>query len=129
MKRSKQEKLENAGWRVGSAADFLELTEEEELLVNIKLLLAKKVRELREQLDITQQQLAKQMKSSQSRIAKMEGLEGSVSLDLLVRSLGSLGATQEQIGGFLSYGGGKKSKQRSIASRKVTAKKQQKTTK
>lgn len=98
MKASKQKKLEAAGWKIGSASDFLELSEAEEMLVNIKLSLASKVKEMRIKRKITQQQFAKLLGSSQSRIAKLEKADRSVSVELLMRSLVTLGASRSQIG-------------------------------
>ncbi len=46
MKESKRKKLEAAGWSVGSASEFLELSDAEEMLVTIKLALANKVKEM-----------------------------------------------------------------------------------
>ncbi len=98
MKTSKRKKLEAAGWRVGSAAEFLKLTEAEEMLVNMKLALAASVKARRQELKLTQQELAQRIGSSQSRVAKMEVADPSVSMELLVRSLASLGASPTQIG-------------------------------
>ena len=98
MKTAKRKKLEADGWKVGSASDFLELTEAEEALVTMKLALAENLKEVRRKRRLTQSQLGKQIGSSQSRIAKMEAAEKSVSLDLLVRSLLSLGASLQDIG-------------------------------
>ena len=100
MNSSKRKKLEKAGWKVGSASEFLGLTPEEEMLVEIKLALADKVKELRNKRGMTQDALAKRIGSSQSRVAKME--VANVSMDLLVRSLASLGASQKEIGGAIS---------------------------
>ena len=98
MKASKQKKLEAAGWKVGSASEFLELSDAEVMLVNMKLALAKKIRELRKSKKITQNDLAKLIGSSQSRVAKLETADRSVSMELLVRSLATLGASRAQIG-------------------------------
>ena len=98
MKSYKQKKLEEAGWKVGSASEFLELSDAEEMLINMKLALAANVKTLRQQKKITQQELAKRIGSSQSRIAKMEVADGSVSMELFVRSLAALGASRSQIG-------------------------------
>lgn len=98
MKASKQKKLEAAGWKVGSASEFLELSDAEEMLVNMKLALAANVRTLRQQKRMTQQDLAKRIGSSQSRIAKMEVADRSVSMEMFVRSLAALGASRTQIG-------------------------------
>ena len=101
MKASKLKKLEKAGWKVGSAAEFLELSEAEEVLVSIKLSLAAKVKELRKKRHMTQTALAKHIGSSQSRVAKMEVAHPSVSMDMLVHSLASLGASPTDIGSAL----------------------------
>lgn len=101
MKVSKKKKLEAAGWKVGSTAEFLELSDAEAMLVNIKVALAKKVRAMRQERKITQQQLAKLIGSSQSRVAKLEIADRSVSMELLIRSLLSMGATRKQIGAIV----------------------------
>ncbi len=98
MKASKQKKIEAAGWKVGSASEFLELSDAEEMLVNMKLSLAANVKTMRQQVKMTQQELAKRIGSSQSRVAKMEVADGSVSMELFVRSLASLGVSRSQIG-------------------------------
>lgn len=97
MKTTKRTGLERAGWRIGTAADFLKLTPEEQQFVELKLALAGGVRQLRERRGLTQGDLAKHLGSSQSRIAEMEAADASVSLDLLVRSLLSIGATTSDI--------------------------------
>ena len=98
MKASKRKKLEAAGWKVGSASEFLELSDAEEMLVNMKLALATNVKAMRQRMKLTQQDLATRIGSSQSRVAKMEVADGSVSMELLVRSLAALGASRTQIG-------------------------------
>jgi len=97
MKATKRTRLVRAGWQVGTAAEFLGLTPEEQQFVELKLALAGGVREFRERQGLTQAGLAKRLGSSQSRIAKMEAADASVSLDLLMRSLLSIGATAGQI--------------------------------
>ena len=97
MKPSKKKKLEAAGWKVGDAADFLELSREEVALVDMKLSLAKSLRDRRESKGITQIALAKTLNSSQSRVAKVERADASVSIDLLMRALLALGATRTEL--------------------------------
>ena len=97
MKTDKKARLERAGWRVGDAVDFLGLSAEERRFVDRKLALAAGVRRLRERKGLTQAALAKQLRSSQSRVAKMEAADASVSLDLMMRSLLSIGATPADI--------------------------------
>jgi len=98
MDKAKKDRLAAAGWRSGDAADFLELTDEEAAFVELKLALADYLRELRTQNSWTQLQVARRLGSSQSRVAKMEAADASVSLDLLIRSLLALGASRSEVG-------------------------------
>jgi ribosome-binding protein aMBF1 (putative translation factor) len=97
MDRAKKDRLASAGWRAGDAADFLELSAEEAAFVELKLALADHLREIRTRNGWTQSQVARRLKSSQSRVAKMEAADASVSLDLLVKSLLVLGATRDEV--------------------------------
>jgi DNA-binding XRE family transcriptional regulator len=102
MDASKRKRLERAGWSVGSTSEFLGLTSVEEELVEMKLALSAKLRKTRESGNLTQTDLAKRMGSSQSRVAKMEAGDPTVSLDLLVQGLLAAGATRQQIASALS---------------------------
>ncbi len=97
MSKEKIRKLAAKGWKVGSAEDFLELSTEEALYVEIKLAFSEFLRKFREDLDLTQEVVAKMIHSSQSRVAKMEAGDPSVSLDLLIRSLLALGASNRDL--------------------------------
>ena len=97
MKKTKKEKLEKAGWKIGTAQDFLELTDEEVAFIEMKLALSKYLKDRRKRKKLTQDQLAHALQSSQSRIAKMEAGDPSVSLDLLIKSLLSIGTSPKQL--------------------------------
>ena len=97
MKQSKVERLRRAGWRVGSVKNFLGLTDEEAALLEMRLALSRNLRERRIGGGLSQSDLAAKLGSSQSRIAKMEAGDSSVSLDLLIRSLLALGASTKDI--------------------------------
>ena len=86
MDNAKKKRLEQAGWVVGDSQQFLQLTDEENRFLELKLALANGVRELRERRGLTQTALADRLGSSQSRVAKMEAADRSVSLDLMMRS-------------------------------------------
>ena len=98
MDKAKLDRLRAAGWRSGDAAEFLGLSEEEAAFVELKLALGDYLRRLRKQSSWTQSEVAHRLGSSQSRIAKMEAADASVSVDLLVRSLLALGASLEDVG-------------------------------
>ncbi len=89
---NKQRRLEAAGFAVGSADEFLSLTPEESAFVELKLALSQGLRERRARSGLSQAALARRLGSSQSRVAKMEASDASVSLDLLVRALLATGA-------------------------------------
>jgi DNA-binding XRE family transcriptional regulator len=98
MKADKRRKLEAAGWRVGNTSEFLNLTPGESEFVEIKLSLARRLRELREQHNWTQAELARRVGSSQSRVAKMESADPTVSVDLLLKCLLEAGANRKDLG-------------------------------
>jgi ribosome-binding protein aMBF1 (putative translation factor) len=102
MDARKRKRLEAAGWRAGSAAEFLELSAEEAALVETRLAVSQALRARREQVGLTQGALAKKLKSSQSRVAKMEAADPSVSLDLLLRAYFATGATRLDLARLLS---------------------------
>ena len=104
MGRAKRKRLEANGWKVGSTTDFLGLTPEEESLIEIKLALARSLRE-RRQKRMTQVELAQILGSSQPRVAKAEGGDASVSVELLVRAMLATGATPKEIGKAISAAG------------------------
>lgn len=97
MELTKRQKLEAAGWKIGTTADFLQLSSEEVELIEIRLSLSKSIKQLRKDKQLSQQELAKDISSSQSRVAKMEAGDPSVSIDLLIRSLLVLGAARKDI--------------------------------
>jgi len=102
MNNAKRKSLEAKGWKVGNADEFLNLSKEEAAYVEIKLALSRNVQEYRKAKRLTQTELARKIKSSQSRVAKMESGDPSVSIDLLIRSLVALGASRKRLAGMLA---------------------------
>ena len=101
MNQEKQAKLAQSGWEETTVQKFLDLTPEEVAYIELKLTLSRNLKMLRQEQNLSQESLAKRLKSSQSRVAKMEKGDPSVSVDLLVRSLLALDVTPEEIGQFL----------------------------
>jgi DNA-binding XRE family transcriptional regulator len=93
----KKKRLEAAGWRVGSTQEFLDLSPEEAAYVELKVALSQKLKERRLNRRVTQADLARMLGSSQSRVAKMEAADATVSIDLLLRALLALGATRRDV--------------------------------
>jgi len=97
MNAEKRKKLESAGFAIGDTQEFLNLTDEEMAYIEIKRSLGKHLREKRKARHLTQTEAARLLRTSQSRLAKMESAEKSVSIDLLVRANLSLGATPKEL--------------------------------
>ncbi len=98
MQKSKRAKLEAHGWRVGTPRQLLGLSAEEAAFVEIKFALARQLRARRLKRGLSQAEVARRIRSSQSRVAKMEAGDALVSIDLLVRTLLAMGATRRDVG-------------------------------
>jgi ribosome-binding protein aMBF1 (putative translation factor) len=107
MRESKRKKLESKGWKVGSAKDLLGLSNQEEMYIELRLKLAEALKARREANGMTQVKLAQTINSSQSlRVAKMEAGDPTVSLDLLVKSILALCASNRELAAIIARGSG-----------------------
>ena len=97
MEKRKKKNLESKGYKVGSVEEFLGMSAEESEYIELKLALSDALAQRRKKSNLTQAQLSKMLKSSQSRIAKMENGDPTVSVDLLIKSLLALGADKKSI--------------------------------
>ena len=97
MDRTKRKILEAKGWKFGDAQEFLELSDEEMAFVEMKLALSRSLKERRKRKRLSQAELARRINSSQSRVAKMEAGDASVSIDLLIKSLLALGESRKAL--------------------------------
>lgn len=101
-KREMEERLDAAGWKTVTVAEFLDLTPEDMALIEVRRTLARAVRERREAARLSQTALAAKIGSSQSRVAFLEGNSSSVSLDLMIRAFLATGATQNDLARVLT---------------------------
>jgi transcriptional regulator with XRE-family HTH domain len=122
MDHAERKRLEQAGWQVGSVADFLGLTDEENVYIELRVRLAEALKARRQAATLSQKAFAAAMKSSQSRIAKAEANHHSVSLDLLIRSLIALGVSLEELGRILGAGESEASLRKAVAREKPNRK-------
>jgi DNA-binding transcriptional regulator YiaG len=90
-------KLKN-GWVEGSVPEFLELSDADMEYIETRRALSRKLKAVRKKLKLTQVEVAARLKTSQSRVAKMEKADPSVSADLLLQSLFSLGVKRRELG-------------------------------
>ena len=97
MRKQKRKRLKAKGWRIGTVKEFLGLSDEESAYIELKVKLAAGLKQRRQQQGLSQLELAAKLQSSQSRVAKMEAGDPSVSLDLLVRSLITLGTSDREL--------------------------------
>jgi ribosome-binding protein aMBF1 (putative translation factor) len=97
MNSARLKRLRAAGWKIGDTRDFLKLSDEEAMLVELKLSLTSALKQARQKRRISQSDLAQRLGSSQSRVAKIEAGDSSVSLDLIVKALFAAGATRREL--------------------------------
>ena len=97
MKTAERRELESLSYRVVDTKEFLGLSDAEARLVELKVSLIERLKEIREANKVTQAELAKLIKSSQSRVAKIEAGASDVSLDLICRALFALGESPAAI--------------------------------
>jgi DNA-binding XRE family transcriptional regulator len=97
MDAAKHARLEAHGWKVGTVAEFLDLTPEESALIEMKLALSDSLRARREQL-MSQAELAAKLDASPQQIATAETGDISISLEWLIRAMLVVGATPKEIG-------------------------------
>ena len=102
MRDDKKKRLEARGWKVGTTREFLRLSADEEAYIELSLRLAEGLKKRRLRRHLTQTDLARVVRSSQSRIAKMEAGDPTVSLDLLIRSLLILGTSRKDLARIIS---------------------------
>ncbi len=97
MDAAKRKRLEAQGWKVGTADEFLQLSPQEQAMVEIKLVLSQELKERRKDSLMSQLELAKLLRSRESRVAKMEKGDPSIPIDMLIKSLLAMGATKNDI--------------------------------
>jgi ribosome-binding protein aMBF1 (putative translation factor) len=102
MQKRKRKALEADGWKIGTTREFLRLSEDEATLIDLKLALGRALKERRTSQRLSQAVVAARIRSSQSRVAKMESGDSTVSIDLLVRTLLALGASRRDVAKSLS---------------------------
>jgi DNA-binding transcriptional regulator YiaG len=85
------------GWVEGSVQDFLQLSDADMEFIETRLAASRLLKTTRQARKLTQQVAASQLHTSQSRLAKMEAGDASVSLDLIFRSLFSLGVSRRDL--------------------------------
>lgn len=85
------------GWVEGSVQEFLHLSDADMAYIETRLLFSRFLRDIRHENKLTQVAAASKLHTSQSRLAKMEAGDLSVSIDLLIKSLFSLGVTRKRL--------------------------------
>ena len=91
-------RLERAGWKTTTVQEFLGLSDDDMVIIEVKVALAKRLKQQRARTGMSQVEVAKIVRSSQPRVAKMEAADKSVSIDLLVKALVRTGVSIQEIG-------------------------------
>jgi predicted XRE-type DNA-binding protein len=110
-----QHRLEGEGWKTATVQEFVNLSDEDMAVIEVKVALAKRLREQRTRAGLSQVEVAKIVRSSQPRVAKMEGADKSVSIDLLVKALVKTGVSVQDIGRSLERAAPPRAKSRRLA--------------
>ena len=97
LSKERKAKLQKAGFKVGTVQEFLGLSDAEMMIIDMRIALGKKIRAARERQQLTQSDLAKRIRSSQPRVAKIEAGDEGVSLDLMAKAALAVGMTRKQI--------------------------------
>jgi len=95
------DKLEAKGFKITTVTDFLGLTPEDMVVIELRLALSSAIKKRRQAANLTQQDFAKRLRSSQSRVAKIEAGDPSVGFDLLIKSLVATGVDAQGLGKIL----------------------------
>jgi hypothetical protein len=88
------------GWTQGSVQELLGLTDQESILVEMRVRLSESVRARRRAKRLTQRQLAERIGSTQPRVARLE--QAGASIEMLLRALLALGASRREIAKLLA---------------------------
>jgi predicted XRE-type DNA-binding protein len=91
-------RLEKAGWKTTTVQEFLGLSDEDMAIIEVKVALARRLRAQRTRAGLSQVEVAKIVRSSQPRVAKMEAADKTVSIDLLMKALVKTGVSVQEIG-------------------------------
>jgi hypothetical protein len=102
MDAHKKSRLTATGYSIGDAREFLGLTDAEQFVVELRLRLSQQLRQRRVAANLTQTAIAKRLGSSQSRVAKMEAADSSVSLELLISGLMATGADRREVAAVMA---------------------------
>ncbi len=95
MKKEKIQRLKDVGWNTGTVQEFLDLTDSESAFIEVRVALFEAFQKIRKEKKLTQKQAAELLRTSQSRISKMESGDPTVTLDLMIRSLVTLGVKKK----------------------------------
>ena len=104
MDAEERAKMEAMGYAiVDDAADWLELSEVERQIVDVRVKLGREIRRRRSDAGLSQAQLAEKIGSSQSRVAKAEGTAPGVAIDLMMRVFFATGGTVAELAQAIAH--------------------------
>ena len=101
MTKEKIKKLESMGFKVTTTRDWLQLSVEDEKVVEMRVALAAELEKMRKEAGLTQAQLAKKLGTRQSGVARMINNPDTVTIDNLIKAMVSMGASDSRIAACL----------------------------
>ena len=90
-------RMDAAGWKTVTIAEFLDLTPEDMAFIQVRRTFARAVRNRREVSGLSRTALAETLGLSETQIALMEGNASSISMDVMLRAFLAMGATQNDL--------------------------------
>jgi DNA-binding XRE family transcriptional regulator len=102
MDTLKRRRLEEAGFQVGTVADFLGLTPPQSELLEIRLALTRAIRKQREARGLSPYQLAEKIGVTEAQFVKVEVGDPHASIDLLVKALVASGMTRRELAAVIA---------------------------
>ena len=102
MSKTRKEELAEAGFEETTIQKFLDLSDIDMKLIDLKIELGKLLKKQRKVKKLTQSQLADIVKTNQARIARIENADNSVSIDSILISLYSVGTKEKDISGVFA---------------------------
>lgn len=94
--------LERAGWTHGSYADFLQLTPEEKMIVDMRIAATLELERQRRATRLSQAEVARRMGTRQPNVSALFRNPGGATLDTLCRALAAYGLGRREIAACLS---------------------------
>ncbi|HLK57811.1 MAG TPA: helix-turn-helix domain-containing protein [Chthonomonadaceae bacterium] len=97
MDEETRARLEAAGFRETTVQELFGLTPEENEHIETRLALARLLKQLRQELHLTQKMMAVRIHSDQANVSRAEKNDPTISLEWMLKAIYALGADRERV--------------------------------